>query len=63
MKITEINQNVMIFRKIANSISKSYDCDVKFYVRKGYLAYEGDKECAEEIVKQVIELGQSKKGR
>jgi len=61
MKITEINCNAMIFRKIANSISKSYDCGVKFYVKKGHLAYEGDEDCAKEIIKQVLEIGNPKK--
>ncbi len=54
--INNINWNGEIWRKLLNSVAEKYDCGVNFTITAGRLGFEGDQACAEEIVKEVIEL-------
>ena len=54
--INTINWNSEIWRKILNSVAGKYDCGVNFTVQAGQLNFEGDRHCAEEIVKEALEL-------
>lgn len=54
--INRINWNGEIWRKILNSVAGKYDCGVNFTMHGGHLHYEGDRLCAEEIVKEVLAL-------
>jgi hypothetical protein len=55
MKMTtnEIKWNGEIWRKILNSVAGKYDCGVRFTIEGGRLAYEGDRDCAVEIIKET----------
>ena len=54
--INKINWNREIFRKILNSVAAKYDCDVRFTFDAGRIHFEGNPECAEEIVKEALSL-------
>ena len=54
--INTVNWNGEIWRKILNSVAGKYNCDVNFTVSGGNLDFEGDRQCAEEIVKEVLSL-------
>ena len=54
--INKINWNGEIWRKILNSVAGKYDCGVNFTVHGGQLNFEGDRLCAEEIVKEALAL-------
>jgi hypothetical protein len=54
--INKINWNGEIWRKILNSVAGKYDCGVNFTVHAGQLNFEGDRLCAEEIVKEALSL-------
>ena len=54
--INKINWNGEIWRKILNSVAEKYDCGVNFTIHAGQLDFEGDRHCAEEIVKEVLAL-------
>ena len=54
--INTINWNGEIWRKILNSVAGKYNCGVNFTVTAGSLDYEGDRDCAEEIVREVLSL-------
>ena len=54
--INTVNWNGEIWRKILNSVAGKYDCGVSFKVSGGHLSFEGDRVCAEEIVKEVMNL-------
>ncbi|HSO19595.1 MAG TPA: hypothetical protein VLT88_09070 [Desulfosarcina sp.] len=54
--IKRINWNGEIWRKLLNSVAAKYDCGVRFIHRGGHMDVEGDRDCAEEIVKEVVAL-------
>lgn len=54
--INRINWNGEIWRKLLNSVAAKYDCGVHFTHRSGYMDVEGDRDCAEEIVKEVVAM-------
>ena len=54
--INRINWNRDIWRKILNSVAAKYDCGVRFTFDAGRLTIEGDRDCAEEIVKEAMSL-------
>ena len=54
--INTINWNGEIWRKILNSVAGKYDCGVNFTIQAGQLDFEGDRHCAEEIVKEVVSI-------
>jgi hypothetical protein len=54
--INKINWNGEIWRKILNSVAGKYDCDVNFIIHAGQLNFEGDRHCAEEIVKEAMAI-------
>ncbi len=54
--INTINRNGEIWRKILNSVAGKYDCGVSFTIHGGQLGFEGDRRCAEEIVREVLNL-------
>ncbi len=56
ISINSINWNGEIWRKILNSVAGKYDCGVNFTINAGQLNFEGDRDCAEEIVKEVMAL-------
>ena len=54
--VHEVNRNGEIWRKLLNSVAAKYDCGVRFTHRSGYMHVEGDRDCAEEIVKEVVAM-------
>lgn len=56
LSINRINWNGEIWRKILNSVAGKYDCGVIFKINAGQLKFEGDRDCAEEIFKEALEL-------
>ena len=56
LAINNINWNREIWRKILNSVAAKYDCGVRFTLDAGQLNVEGDRDCAEEIVKEALSL-------
>ena len=54
--INTINWNGEIWRKILNSVAGKYDCGVNFTIHAGQLNFEGDRDCAEEIVREVVAM-------
>ncbi|GAB6907056.1 hypothetical protein DESC_770110 [Desulfosarcina cetonica] len=54
--INKINWNGEIWRKILNSVAGKYNCGVNFTINRGQLNFEGDRDCAEEIVKEVLAI-------
>ena len=57
--MTAINRvicNVEVWRKILNSVALKYDCGVYFTLNAGQMKVIGDRECAEEIVKEALAL-------
>jgi hypothetical protein len=54
--VNRINWNSEIWRKILNSVAAKYDCGVRFTLDAGQLNVEGDRDCAEEIVKEALSL-------
>lgn len=54
--INTINWNGEIWRKILNSVAGKYDCGVNFNIHSGQLDFEGDRHCAEEIVREVMDI-------
>ncbi len=54
--INRINWNGEIWRKLLNSVAAKYDCGVRFIHQAGQMDVEGDRDCAEEIVKEVVAL-------
>lgn len=48
-----ITQNSEIWRKILDSFARKYDCGVRFTIAQGRLDYEGDRDCALEIIKEA----------
>ncbi len=54
--INRVNWNSEIWRKILNSVAAKYDCGVHFTLDAGRLHVEGDRDCAEEIVKEALSL-------
>jgi hypothetical protein len=51
-----IIQNSEIWRKILNSVAHKYDCGVRFTIAQGRIDYEGDRDCALEIIKEAMAL-------
>lgn len=56
LSINRINWNGEIWRKILNSVAEKYDCGVIFKINAGQLKFEGDRDCAEEIIKEALGL-------
>lgn len=56
LSINRINRNRDVWRKILNSVAAKYDCGVHFTLDAGRLNFEGDRDCAEEIVKEALSL-------
>ena len=56
LAINNINWNREIWRKILNSVAAKYDCGVRFTLDAGRINYEGNPDCAEEIVKEALSL-------
>ncbi len=56
LAIHRIDENREIWRKILNSIAGKYNCGVNFTIESGQLNVEGDRDCAEEIVKETMAL-------
>jgi len=56
LSINRINRNREVWRKILNSVAAKYDCGVHFTLDAGRLNFEGDRDCAEEIVKEALSL-------
>jgi hypothetical protein len=54
--INTIRWNGEIWRKILNSVAGKYDCGVNFTIHGDQLDFEGDRQCAEEIVKEVMAI-------
>lgn len=54
--IKRINCNKEVWRKILNSLAVKYDCGVHFTINAGQVKFEGDRDCAEEIVKEALAL-------
>jgi hypothetical protein len=54
--IKRINCNGEVWRKILNSVAVKYDCGVQFTLNAGQMRYEGDRDCAEEIVREALAL-------
>jgi hypothetical protein len=54
--INTINRTGEIWRKILNSVAGKYDCGVNFTISCGQLEYDGDRDCAEEIVREAMAL-------
>ena len=54
--INKINWNGEIWRKILNSVAGKYNCGVNFTIHAGQLNFEGDRHCAEEIVREVVAM-------
>ena len=54
--IKRINCNKEVWRKILNSVALKYDCGVVFTINAGQVTFEGDRHCAEEIVKEALAL-------
>ena len=54
--INRINWNREIWRKILNSVAAKYDCGVRFTLDAGRINFEGNPDCAEEIVKEALSL-------
>ncbi|BBO84581.1 hypothetical protein [Desulfosarcina ovata] len=54
--INTINTNGEILRKILNSVAGKYNCGVSFSINGGQLHFEGDRDCAEEIVKEALAM-------
>jgi hypothetical protein len=54
--INTVNWNSEIWRKILNSVAGKYNCGVNFTIHAGHLDFEGDRHCAEEIVKEVMDI-------
>ena len=54
--INKVNWNREVLRKILNSVAAKYDCGVRFTLDAGQLNVEGDRHCAEEIVKETLSL-------
>ena len=54
--INTVTRNDEIWRKILNSVAGKYDCGVTFTMQAGHLGYEGDRHCAEEIVRETLAL-------
>ena len=54
--INRINCNGEVWRKILNSVAVKYDCGVQFNLSAGQVKYEGDRDCAEEIVREALAL-------
>jgi hypothetical protein len=54
--VNRVNWNSEIWRKILNSVAAKYDCGVRFTLDAGQLNVEGDRDCAEEIVKEALSL-------
>ncbi|MEE4111606.1 MAG: hypothetical protein V2I40_02245 [Desulfobacteraceae bacterium] len=54
--INRINWNREIWRKILNSVAAKYDCGVRFTLDADRINFEGNPECAEEIVKEALSL-------
>ncbi len=54
--IRRINCNGEVWRKILNSVAVKYDCGVQFTLSAGQVSYEGDRDCAEEIVREALAL-------
>lgn len=53
MTTNEIKWNGEIWRKILNSVAGKYDCGVRFTIEGGRLGYEGDRDCAVEIIRET----------
>jgi hypothetical protein len=56
ISINSINRNGEIWRKILNSVAGKYDCGVNFTISGGQLKYEGDRDCAEAIVREAMAM-------
>jgi hypothetical protein len=56
LAINNINWNREIWRKILNSVAAKYDCGVHFTLDAGRINFEGNPDCAEEIVKEALSL-------
>ena len=56
LAIHRIDENREIWRKILNSVAGKYNCGVNFTIQAGQLSVEGDRNCAEEIVKETLAL-------
>ncbi len=53
MTTNEIKWNGEIWRKILNSVAGKYDCGVRFKIEEGRLGFDGDRDCAVEIIKET----------
>jgi hypothetical protein len=56
ISINTINRTGEIWRKILNSVAGKYDCGVNFTISCGQLEYDGDRDCAEEIVREAMAM-------
>jgi hypothetical protein len=45
--------NRKIWRKMLNSVACKYDCGVRFNIRGDRLEFDGDRECAMEIIRET----------
>ncbi len=54
--INRVNCNAEVWRKILNSVALKYDCGVHFNLNAGQIKYEGDRDCAHEIIKEALAL-------
>ena len=60
--VNRISWNREIFRKILNSVAAKYDCGVRFTLTGGHMNIEGDRDCAEEIVREAMAMFGGKAG-
>lgn len=56
MDVIKKPNNMEVFKKLLNSVAKKYDCGVTFSVESGRLSFDGDKECADQILKEASEI-------
>jgi hypothetical protein len=55
--IIKTKDNTEIARKILNSVAHKYDCGVEFRIEDGRLSFDGDRDCAVEIVREAFNVG------
>jgi len=56
VEITKKTNNIEVFKKLLNSVAKKYDCGVTFSVDQGRLHFDGDQDCANQIMKETAEM-------